>query len=126
MYVELIRTTSSYSPLPLANHFNKFAPEDIPYAKKRQLYWHVPQGLKLTRHLPTHIGYLDETKRLYGVLEIRLQNRDWLAGPGAGVFSIADINVFPWSANILSSCLWYVLTWVSQDSRPQVRRARNS
>jgi len=43
---------------------------------------------------------LDETKRLYGVLEIRLQNRDWLAGPGTGVFSIADINVFPWSVNM--------------------------
>jgi len=57
------------------NHFNKFAPEDVPYAKKR---------------------YLEETKRLYGVLDIRLQNREWLAGPGAGAFSIADINVFPW------------------------------
>lgn len=58
-----------------SNHFNKYAPEDIPYAKKR---------------------YLEETKRLYGVLEIRLRNRDWLAGPGTGVYSIADINVFPW------------------------------
>jgi len=58
-----------------SSHFHRFAPEDIPYAKKR---------------------YLDETKRLYGVLEIRLRNRDWLAGPGAGVYSIADINIFPW------------------------------
>jgi len=73
-----------------------------------------------------HIGYLDETKRLYGVLEIRLQNRDWLAGPGTGVFSIADINVFPWLANILPLYLWYMLTWVSQDSRSQVRRDRKS
>jgi len=51
-----------------------------------------------------HTGYLDETKRLYGVLEIRLQNRDWLAGPGAGVFSIADINVFPWSVDMFFFC----------------------
>ncbi|KAJ3485037.1 hypothetical protein NLI96_g5227 [Meripilus lineatus] len=58
-----------------ANHFNKFAPEKLPYAIKR---------------------YLDETKRLYGVLEIRLSDRDWLAGPGRGKYSIADINVFPW------------------------------
>ncbi|KAI0080730.1 glutathione S-transferase C-terminal-like protein [Panus rudis PR-1116 ss-1] len=58
-----------------ANHFNKFAPEKIPYAIKR---------------------YVDETKRLYGVLNIRLTDRDWLAGPGRGKYSIADINVLPW------------------------------
>ncbi|KAF9075908.1 glutathione S-transferase [Rhodocollybia butyracea] len=57
------------------NHF-RGAPEDIPYAKKR---------------------YLNEVKRLYGVLEIRLsQGRDWLVGPGRGMYSIADINVLPW------------------------------
>ncbi|KAI0637871.1 glutathione S-transferase C-terminal-like protein [Trametes polyzona] len=58
-----------------ANHFNKYAPEDIPYAKKR---------------------YTEETKRLYSVLEIRLQDRDWLVGPGRGVYTIADINVIAW------------------------------
>ncbi|KAJ3910210.1 glutathione S-transferase C-terminal-like protein [Lentinula edodes] len=58
------------------NHFMKAAPVDIPYAKQR---------------------YYDETKRLYGVLEIRLsQDRDWLVGPGRGVFSIADINAISW------------------------------
>jgi glutathione S-transferase len=42
-------------------------------------------------------GYVNETKRLYGVLEIRLsQGREYLAGPGAGKLSIADLNVFPW------------------------------
>ncbi|KAF8195968.1 hypothetical protein K438DRAFT_2017190, partial [Mycena galopus ATCC 62051] len=52
------------------------APEDIPYAKKR---------------------YVEETQRLYGVVEIRLsQDRDWLAGPGRGKLSIADFNVAPW------------------------------
>ncbi|KAF5372564.1 hypothetical protein D9758_005165 [Tetrapyrgos nigripes] len=58
--------------------FTKFASEDIPYAKKR---------------------YLDETKRLYGVLNIRLSQgggRDWLVGPGRGTYSIADINVLGW------------------------------
>ncbi|KAJ3558453.1 hypothetical protein NM688_g918 [Phlebia brevispora] len=60
-----------------ANHFVRFAPVDIPYAKKR---------------------YLDETKRLYGVLDIRLSDRDWLAGPDRGKYSIADINAFPWVA----------------------------
>ncbi|TFY78175.1 hypothetical protein EWM64_g5835 [Hericium alpestre] len=60
-----------------ANHFIKFAPENIPYGKKR---------------------YLDETKRLYSVLDTRLKVRDWLAGPGKGKYSLADINVYPWIA----------------------------
>ena len=43
------------------------------------------------------LGYLDETKRLYGVLEIRLkEGREYLAGPGKGVYSLADANAFGW------------------------------
>ena len=41
-------------------------------------------------------GYTEETKRLYGVLDIRLAGRDWLAGPERGRYTIADINAFPW------------------------------
>jgi hypothetical protein len=29
-------------------------------------------------------GFIEETKRLYGVLQIRLAERDWLAGTGKG------------------------------------------
>jgi len=58
-----------------ANHFFRYAPERIPYG--------------ITR-------YINETKRLYGVLEIRLKDREFLAGPGKGKFSIADMNAFPW------------------------------
>ena len=42
------------------------------------------------------LGYLNETKRLYGVLELRLKDRDYLAGPDKGKYSIADMKAFPW------------------------------
>jgi len=58
-----------------ANHFFRYAPEKIPYGIKR---------------------YHDETRRLYGVLEGRLKDREYLAGPGKGKYSFADINGFPW------------------------------
>ncbi|PFH45579.1 hypothetical protein AMATHDRAFT_71520, partial [Amanita thiersii Skay4041] len=57
------------------HHFHRYAPEDIKYAKTR---------------------YLDETKRLYGVIEMRLKDRDWLAGPGKGKYTIADLKAYPW------------------------------
>ncbi|KAF5331687.1 hypothetical protein D9611_007740 [Ephemerocybe angulata] len=57
------------------NHFNHDAPEKIPYAQKR---------------------YTDETKRLYGVLNIRLNGREYLAGDGKGRYSLADLKSYPW------------------------------
>ncbi|KAG5641405.1 hypothetical protein DXG03_005341 [Asterophora parasitica] len=48
------------------------------------------------RRLPLFIGYHEETRRLYGVLELGLSDRDWLAGPGRGKYTIADMNVLPW------------------------------
>ena len=53
------------------HHFNRYAPEDVPYAIKR---------------------YSDETLRLYAVLNRRLIDRDYIAGS----YSIADIAVYPW------------------------------
>ena len=44
----------------------------------------------------TTIGYLNETKRLYGVLEGHLKDREYLAGPDKGKFSVADIKTSPW------------------------------
>jgi len=55
-----------------ANHFVRYAPEDIPYGKSR---------------------YVTETKRLYQVLDSRLKHHDWLVGDK---YSIADINAYPW------------------------------
>ena len=54
-----------------ANHFVKFAPEKIEYAIKR---------------------YLDETKRIMGVLETRLSQVSYLGGE----YGIADISTWPW------------------------------
>jgi GSH-dependent disulfide-bond oxidoreductase len=52
-------------------HFNVYAPEKVPYAIDR---------------------YTRETHRLYGVLDRRLADRDFIAGE----FSIADIACYPW------------------------------
>ncbi len=56
-----------------ANHFIRYAPEDIPYGKKR---------------------YVNEVKRLLGVMENQLSDRDYLAGD----YSIADMACYPWIA----------------------------
>ncbi len=56
-----------------AHHFRRFAPEQIPYAIDR---------------------YSNEARRLYGVLDTRLGEADYLAGD----YSVADIATFPWAA----------------------------
>lgn len=82
-----------------ANHFRNSAPEDISYAKNR---------------------YINETKRLYGVLELRLNEGDYLAGPGRGKYSLADIKAFPWvrrhtSAGIPTLDEWpSIKNWVAR------------
>jgi len=53
------------------HHFARYAPEKIPYAIER---------------------YVNETNRLYGVLDKRLAERAFLAGE----YSIADIAAYPW------------------------------
>jgi GST-like protein len=54
-----------------AHHFRNYAPEKIPYAVDR---------------------YTNEAKRLYGVLDRRLGEAEFLAGE----YSIADIATYPW------------------------------
>ncbi|MGB3899836.1 MAG: glutathione binding-like protein [Mesorhizobium sp.] len=55
-----------------AHHFRQYAPEKVPYAIDR---------------------YTKEVNRLYGVLNKRLADREYLAGD----YSIADIASFPWT-----------------------------
>ncbi|OEC54888.1 MULTISPECIES: glutathione binding-like protein [Pseudomonadaceae] len=54
------------------HHFNRFAPEKVPYAIQR---------------------YVKETARLYGVLDRRLADRAFVAGDD---YSIADMAIYPW------------------------------
>jgi len=56
-----------------AHHFRQYAPEPIPYAVDR---------------------YTGEAGRLYGVLDRRLSEAEYLAGAS---YSIADIASFPWT-----------------------------
>jgi GST-like protein len=53
------------------HHFSRYAPEKIPYAIDR---------------------YVNETNRLYGVLNKRLADRPFVAG----AYSIADMACYPW------------------------------
>ena len=53
------------------HHFSAYAPEKIPYAIDR---------------------YVNETNRLYGVLNKRLEGRSFIAGD----YSIADMACYPW------------------------------
>lgn len=54
------------------HHFTRYAPEKVPYAIDR---------------------YVKETNRLYGVLDKRLADREWIA---AGKYTVADMAAYPW------------------------------
>jgi GST-like protein len=73
------------------HHFNKYAPEKVPYAIDR---------------------YVKETNRLYGVLDRRLDGREFIVGDD---YTIADIAAYPW-----------IVPWKTQqqdlDDFPNVKR----
>ena len=60
------------------HHFRQYAPAII--KDQRQIAYGVRR-------------YTDETHRLYGVLDRRLKDRDYLAGE----YSIADMATYPWA-----------------------------
>ena len=73
------------------HHFTQYAPETIPYAVDR---------------------YVNETNRLYGVLDRRLADRAFVAGPD---YTIADMAAYPW-----------IVPWEKQrqslDAHPNLKR----
>ncbi len=64
------------------HHFSRFNPGKAPYAEER---------------------YGAEARRLYGVLDRRLDGRDYLAGS----YSIADMATWPW----ISRYEWHPIDW---------------
>jgi len=88
-----------------ANVFFRYAPEKIQYAIDR---------------------YQNETKRLYGVLDTRLREHEYLAGD----YSIADISTWPWVsihawAGIEIADLPHLARWLEAvGKRPAVQKGR--
>ena len=72
------------------HHFARYAPEKIPYAIDR---------------------YHRETERLYGVLNKRLEDREFIAGD----YGIADMACYPWAA----AHDWH---YISLENYPNVQR----
>lgn len=86
------------------HHFSRYAPEKIPYAIER---------------------YVNESKRLYGVLNKQLIGQKFVAGE----YSIADMAIFPWILRhewqqIQLEDYPYVKEYVERlTARPAVQRA---
>ncbi len=88
-----------------AHHFRIYAPERIEYAVNR---------------------YTNEAKRLYGVMDKRLQTSQWMGGSS---YSIADIAIFPWLRSWQNQGIdWadfpHLKVWFDQiAARPAVQKA---
>lgn len=73
----LVWQAAGFGPmLGQMGHFHKYAPEDVPYGKKR---------------------YLTEAKRLFGVLEKQLEGKKYVVGDE---LTIADFAIFPWARGV--------------------------
>jgi len=74
-----------------AHHFRRSSGEKVPYGIER---------------------YTRETRRIWGVLDGRLADSEWMA---AGAYTIADIAIFPW-------CARYEWQGIALDEFPNVKR----
>ncbi|CAK7226113.1 Glutathione S-transferase 2 [Sporothrix bragantina] len=72
--------------------------------------------------------YVGETERLYGILNTRLADRDFIAGPGRGKYSIADMAAIGWASGLQfagadASKFPNVTAWVARcHARPATAR----
>ena len=92
------------------HHFRQYAPAMI--RDQRQIAYGVRR-------------YTNETHRLYGVMERRLQDRDYLAGE----YSIADMAAWPWVLPTLQgqnmNDFPHLAAWLERvGARPAVRKGR--
>lgn len=89
------------------HHFNVFAPEKIPYAQKR---------------------YIDESLRLYGVLDRQLEGKDYIVGE----VSIADFASIGWAnsaerQSVNLNTFPNVKAWVERmNARPGTKRGNEA
>lgn len=127
----------------LAEKYGKFLPED-PRARSETLQWlmfqmggvgpMMGQAMYFQRiaapngqEEPFSIKrYVDESRRLLEVLNIRLSGRHWLA---ADQYTIADMATYPWArayiwANVSVDGLDHLKAWFDRlDARPAIQKA---
>lgn len=95
--------------LYLAQKYGRFLPEGAEYWRAVEwLMWQMGglgPMLGQVHHFVKHNAgkapyaeerYAKEAQRLYGVLERRLEGRDYIAGEGRGEYSVADMASWPW------------------------------
>lgn len=95
--------------LYLADKYGRFLPEgEERWPAIEWLMWQMGgvgpmfgQVHHFVKHNPGKSEYAEErfsteAKRLYGVLDKRLEGRDFLAGAGRGEYSVADMATWPW------------------------------
>lgn len=94
--------------LYLAEKHDRFLPKDDRWATIEWLMWQMGgigpmlgQVHHFVKYNPGKSEYAEEryskeAKRLYGVLNRRLEGRDYITGTGKGEYSIADMACWPW------------------------------
>ena len=96
--------------LYLAEKYGRFLPKDDRWAAIEWLMWQMGgigpmlgQVHHFVKYNPGKSEYAEEryskeARRLYGVLNRRLEGRDYIAGKGRGEYSITDMATWPWTS----------------------------